>query len=177
MTDPIRLPEEVENFIEEKSRGDRSVALAMKALVSAAHDTGEVPFNDVAIQYRNEHLAMVREAGGDADHEAGRLSLDEVRVHLAKTVLPKLVNEGLIMLPPGGLTSPDAPIRIVDRYWQALGPFRAQIRVRTLGRCSVTSTSRPRYGGPERIPPSRRSRRRAFSRRSVSSSRIGDARL
>jgi len=133
MTDPIRLPEEVENFIEEKSRGDRSVALAMKALVSAAHDTGEVPFNDVAIQYRNEHLAMVREAGGDADHEAGRLSLDEVRVHLAKTVLPKLVNEGLIMLPPGGLTSPDAAIRIVDRYWRALEPFRAQIKGSNVG--------------------------------------------
>ena len=133
MTDPIRLPEEVENFIEEKSRGDRSVALAMKALVSAAHETGEVPFNDVAIQYRNEHLAMVREAGGDADHEAGRLSLDEVRVHLAKTVLPKLVNEGLIMLPPGGLTSPEAPIRIVDRYWRALEPFRAQIKGSNVG--------------------------------------------
>lgn len=133
MTDPIRLPEEVENFIEEKSRGDRSVALAMKALVSAAHETGEVPFNDVAIQYRNEHLAMVRESGGDADHEAGRLSLDEVRIHLAKTVLPKLVNEGLIMLPPGGLTAPDASIRIVDRYWRALEPFRAQIKGSNVG--------------------------------------------
>ncbi len=133
MTDPIRLPEEVENFIDEKSHGDRSVALAMKALVSAAHDTGEVPFNDVAIQYRNEHLAMVREAGGDADHEAGRLSLDEVRFHLAKTVLPKLVNEGLIMLPPGGLTAPDASIRIVDRYWRALEPFRAQIKGSNVG--------------------------------------------
>lgn len=133
MTDPIRLPEEVENFIDEKSHGDRSVALAMKALVSAAHDTGEVPFNDVAIQYRNEHLAMVREAGGDADHEAGRLSLDEVRFHLAKTVLPKLVNEGLIMLPPGGLTAPDASIRIVDRYWRALEPYRAQIKGSNVG--------------------------------------------
>lgn len=133
MTDPIRLPEEVENFIDEKSHGDRSVALAMKALVSAAHDTGEVPFNDVAIQYRNEHLAMVREAGGDADHEAGRLSLDEVRFHLAKTVLPKLVNEGLIMLPPGGLTAHDASIRIVDRYWRALEPFRAQIKGSNVG--------------------------------------------
>jgi len=133
MTDPIRLPKEVANFIEEKSHGDRSVALAMKALVSAARDTGEVPFNDVAIQYRNEHLAMVREAGGDADHEAGRLSLDEVRIHLAKTVLPKLVNEGLIMLPPGGLTSPDAPIRIVDRYWRALEPFRVQIKGSNVG--------------------------------------------
>ena len=129
MTDPIRLPKEVANFIEEKSHGDRSVALAMKALVSAARDTGEVPFNDVAIQYRNEHLAMVREAGGDADHEAGRLSLDEVRIHLAKTVLPKLVNEGLIMLPPGGLTS---PIRLdeTDRLEHARRRLRCDRSVR-----------------------------------------------
>lgn len=133
MTEPIRLPERVEQFIEEKSRGDRSVALAMKALVTAARDTGEAPFNDVAIQYRDEHLAMVREAGGDADHEAGRLSLDEVRGHLAKTVLPRLVNEGLIMLPPGGLTSNDAPIRIVDHYWRALEPFRSEIKASQVG--------------------------------------------
>lgn len=133
MTEPIRLPERVEQFIEEKSRGDRSVALAMKALVTAARDTGEAPFNDVAIQYRDEHLAMVREAGGDADHEAGRLSLDEVRSHLGKTVLPRLVNEGLIMLPPGGLTSNDAPIRIVDHYWRALEPFRSEIKASQVG--------------------------------------------
>lgn len=133
MSEPIRLPEEVEHFIEEKSRGDRSVALAMKALVAAARDTGEAPFNDVAIQYRDEHLAMVREAGGDADHEAGRLSLDEVRAHLAKTVLPRLVNEGLIMLPPGGLTSNDAPVRIVDHYWRALEPFRSEIKASQVG--------------------------------------------
>lgn len=133
MSEPIRLPEEVEHFIEEKSRGDRSVALAMKALVAAARDTGEAPFNDVAIQYRDEHLAMVREAGGDADHEAGRLSLDEVRAHLAKTVLPRLVNEGLIMLPPGGLASNDAPVRIVDHYWRALEPFRSEIKASQVG--------------------------------------------
>ncbi|HXE59561.1 MAG TPA: LPS export ABC transporter ATP-binding protein [Gemmatimonadaceae bacterium] len=133
MSEPIRLPEEVEHFIEEKSRGDRSVALAMKALVAAARDTGEAPFNDIAIQYRDEHLAMVREAGGDADHEAGRLSLDEVRAHLAKTVLPRLVNEGLIMLPPGGLASNDAPVRIVDHYWRALEPFRAEIKASQVG--------------------------------------------
>jgi lipopolysaccharide export system ATP-binding protein len=133
MSEPIRLPDAVERFIEEKSRGDRSVALAMKALVAAAHDTGEVPFNDIAIQYRDEHLAMVREAGGDADHEAGRLSLDEVRSHLAKTVLPRLVNEGLIMLPQSGLLSPDARVRIVDRYWRELEPFRSEIKASTVG--------------------------------------------
>jgi lipopolysaccharide export system ATP-binding protein len=133
MSEPIRLPDAVERFIEEKSRGDRSVALAMKALVAAARDTGEVPFNDIAIQYRDEHLAMVREAGGDADHEAGRLSLDEVRSHLAKTVLPRLVNEGLIMLPQSGLLSPDARVRIVDRYWRELEPFRSDIRASKVG--------------------------------------------
>jgi hypothetical protein len=47
--------------------------------------------------------------------------------------LPRLVNEGLIMLPPAGLTSPDALIRIVDRYWRALEPFRAEIKASQVG--------------------------------------------
>jgi lipopolysaccharide export system ATP-binding protein len=122
-----RLPDEVEQFIEEKARGDRSTALAMHALVTAARDSGDAIFNDVAIHYRDAHLSMVRDAGGDADREAGRLSLDEVRSHLARAVFPRLVDQGLIMVPPDGLKSPDAPIRIVERYWRALEPFRNQI--------------------------------------------------
>jgi len=97
----IQLPPEVEQFIEETARGDRSTALALHALVCAARDSGDVIFNDVAILYRENHLRMLRETGGDADKEAGRLSLDEVRTHLSKTVLPRLVQEGLIILPPG----------------------------------------------------------------------------
>ncbi|HEX6537070.1 MAG TPA: LPS export ABC transporter ATP-binding protein [Gemmatimonadaceae bacterium] len=128
MSDAHRLPPDVERFIEQKARGDRSVALALHSLVCAARDDGDAVFNDVAIHYRDDHIQVVREEGGDAEREAGRLSLDEVRQHLAKAVLPRLVDEGLIILPQGGLASPDARIRIVDRYWKALEPYRAAMR-------------------------------------------------
>jgi lipopolysaccharide export system ATP-binding protein len=122
------LPAAVERFIEEKARGDRSTALALHALVCTARDTGDVVFNDAAIKYRDDHLKMVREAGGDADLEAGRLGLDKVRDHLAKVIFPRLVEDGLVILPQGGLESPDAVIHITERYWKALIPFRAEIR-------------------------------------------------
>jgi lipopolysaccharide export system ATP-binding protein len=123
-----QLPPEVERFIEEKAHGDRSTALALHALVCTARESGDVIFNDVAIHYREDHLKLMREEGGNADLEAGRLSLDEVRQHLAKGVFPRLVQEGLIILPPGGLGSPDAAIHIAERYWRALVPFRAMIQ-------------------------------------------------
>ena len=132
MTEFEQLPPEVERFIQEKARGDRSTALALHALVCTARDSGDVIFNDVAINYRDDHLKMVREEGGDADSEAGRLGLDEVRDHLAKVVFPRLVEDGLIILPPGGLDSPDAAIHIAERYWQALVPFRAMMRRTTV---------------------------------------------
>jgi lipopolysaccharide export system ATP-binding protein len=128
MSESDQLPPEVERFIEEKARGDRSIALAMHALVCTARDDGDAVFNDVAIHYRDDHLKVVREEGGDADREAGRLGLDEVRQHLAKVVLPRLVEDGLIILPPGGLDSPESTIHIAERYWQAIVPFRAMMR-------------------------------------------------
>jgi lipopolysaccharide export system ATP-binding protein len=122
------IPPEIERFIEEKAHGDRSTALALHALLGAARDSGDAIFNDVAIRYREDHLQLLRETGGDADREAGRLSLDEVREHLAKAVFPRLVQEGLIILPPGGLGAPDARIHIAERYWRALEPYRAAMR-------------------------------------------------
>jgi lipopolysaccharide export system ATP-binding protein len=149
-----RIPPEVEHFIEEKARGDRSTALALHALVCAARDSGDVIFNDVAIHYRDDHLKLLREQGGDADREAGRLSLDEVRSHLAKAVLPRLVQQGLIILPPGGLGAPDAAIHIAERYWHLLQPYRAALQqapvqsvLRTTGEHPVI---RP---GVEHAPP------------------------
>jgi lipopolysaccharide export system ATP-binding protein len=122
------LPEPVERFIEQYARGDRSTALALHALVSAARDDGSVPFNDVAIHYRDDHLRMISEEGKDAEQEAGRLGLDEVRAHLRHAVLPRMVDDGLLVLDPRGLEGPDALLRIADRYWRALLPFRVELR-------------------------------------------------
>jgi lipopolysaccharide export system ATP-binding protein len=122
---PLPLP--VQRFVEEHARGDRWTAMALHALICAAHDDGNVLFNDIAIHYRNDYLGMVREEGRDADREAGRLGLDEVREHLARTVLPRLADDGLIVIPPGQISS-DTRITIAASYWTQLAPYRAEIQ-------------------------------------------------
>ena len=96
-----QLPLPVQRFIEEHAHGDRWTAMALHALICAARDDGDVPFNEMAIQYRNDYLGMVRDEGRDADREAGRLGLDEVREHLTRTVLPRLAEDALVKLPSG----------------------------------------------------------------------------
>ena len=122
---PLPLP--VQRFIEEHARGDRWTAMALHALICAANDDGTVVFNDIAIQYRNDYLGMVRDEGRDADREAGRLGLDEVREHLARTVLPRLAQDGLLVLPAGKISG-DSTLSIAGEYWSQLAPFREAIQ-------------------------------------------------
>ena len=138
--------------------------MALHALVCAARDNGDVPFNDMAIQYRNDYLGMVRDEGRDADREAGRLGLDEVREHLARTVLPRLAQDGLVMLPAGqigsdttisiepSLLEPARPISAGDSGLGRGGSAQAHGRARGRARRSAES-------------PARRSRVEAFSKR------------
>ncbi|HJR42198.1 MAG TPA: LPS export ABC transporter ATP-binding protein [Gemmatimonadaceae bacterium] len=122
-----RLPEPVERFIEQYSHGDRFMGLAMYAMLAVARDDGSVPFHEVAIHYRNDYLEMMRALGHDAEREAGRLSLDEVRDYLARSVLPRLASDGLIALPPAPVNTAGATFRIADRYWQEFLPYRAEM--------------------------------------------------
>src|SRR5689334_23793757 len=62
----------------------------------------------------------ISDEGKDAEQEAGRLGLDEVRAHLRHAVLPRMVDDGLLVLDPRGLDGPEALLRIADRYWRAL---------------------------------------------------------
>ena len=122
---PLPLP--VQRFIEGHARGDRWTAMALHALICAARDNGDVVFNDMAIQYRNDYLGMVRDEGRDADREAGRLGLDEVREHLARTVLPRLAEDGLVALPAGQIGN-DTTIAIEPYSWNQLAPHRQAIQ-------------------------------------------------
>src|SRR6185312_1815618 len=122
-----QLPLQVQHFIEEHAHGDKWTAMALHALVCATRDDGQVPFNEMAIQYRNDYLGMVRDEGRDADREAGRLGLDEVREHLTRTVLPALAHDGLVRLPAGQIGS-DTNIGIEPEYWSQLAPFRQAIQ-------------------------------------------------
>ena len=124
MTGGPRIPRELEEFFAAHSQGDRSTVLALYALICAARDNGEALFNDVAVHYRTDYLKLLREEGRDAEREAGRLSLDEVREHLAQAVFPRLATEGLVTLPAGGLTSPDSVLGVDSRHWPQLRVIR-----------------------------------------------------
>src|SRR3954468_11028449 len=100
MTGPIPSPR-IQMLIDRLARGDRSTALALHAIITAADADGCASLDDVAVTYRGDHLAAQRAAGRDAEREAGELSMDRVRSHLATSVLLRLVSEGLIELPAG----------------------------------------------------------------------------
>lgn len=126
-TPPGGPADRVRELVERFSHGDRSTALALHALISAADDGGCSDFNRAAVVYRDDHLASLRAAGRDAEREAGRLSLDEVRDHLAHSVLPRLAGQGVIVLPPEGLGAPDALIQIADRVWREVAATRREL--------------------------------------------------
>ena len=125
MTEPNR-PLRSRDLLDHAKR-DRSVALALHALIIAADAQGCSDFSQAAVIYRDDHLAAMRADGRDAEREAGRLSLDEVRKHLAASVLPRLVSDGVIILPQSGLNAPDAKIRITDAYWRDIQAIRRDL--------------------------------------------------
>lgn len=104
--------------------GDRSTSLALLAVVRSADARGSATFNDVAARYRVDYLAQLRLEGRDAEREAGRLSLDEVRTHLARGVLPRLAASGAIVLPVEGLRAPDQRISVSADLWSRVSSSR-----------------------------------------------------
>ena len=113
--------------LDQLARSDRSAALALHALLSVATEAGRADFNDAAKVYRDDHLAALRATGKDAEREAGRLSLDEVRAHLAESVLPRLAGSGLVSVPAEGLMAPDAAVRIAPEVWAFVQERREEV--------------------------------------------------
>jgi lipopolysaccharide export system ATP-binding protein len=120
------VPPRVRAILEHLTSGDRSIALALHALLSGANDAGVVEFNAAAVTYRDDYLAALRASGKDDLREAGRLSLDEVRQHLSQSVLPRLAAEGLIVLPAPPLTD-QSVIRFADNLWQEIVAARNEV--------------------------------------------------
>ena len=97
----------------------------------------------------------------DAEREAGELSMDQVRQHLAHSVLPRLASEGVIVLPPGGLQSPDAPHpRSPNASGAEIGGVRSRGRRRAPSRPASTARTRPPRAPRRPRPPSARERAR-----------------
>lgn len=125
MTAPI-YSDVIASLLAHAAGDERSSVLALEALVRCADAGGAATLNDIAIGYRDEYLRTLREEGKDAPREAGRLSLDEVRAYIRQWVLPRLAEQGLIVVPPGDVGD-YTRIRVSDRLWQDVSPLRAQV--------------------------------------------------
>jgi lipopolysaccharide export system ATP-binding protein len=124
MTDP-RVTREVSQLVERVARGDRSMSLALHAILSAADDRGLAVVDEVVVLYRDDHLTDLREAGKDAEREAGRLSLDEVRLNLT-TVLARLAGDGIVTV-LGDPATPEARVQVSEALWKEIRPSRTEV--------------------------------------------------
>ena len=100
----------------EMARIDRSVAQAMAALIEGADESGTCTLNVLASQFRETHLGQ--------DH----LGLDEVREYLMASLLPRLEQEGLLVLPSDRRHGdPDLPIEVSPALWEVVGSDRVAV--------------------------------------------------
>jgi lipopolysaccharide export system ATP-binding protein len=111
-------------MLEETAKGDRSIALTLLAILRSANAKGSALLSDVVVRYREEHLDSLRAEGKNAEHEAGRLSLDEVRGHLIGSTLPRLAADDIVALPRGGMDAPEARVKFSAPAWERFGPLR-----------------------------------------------------
>jgi len=99
----------------------------MNALFAASDAAGVARFDEVAVLYREDYLLLERAAGRDAERTAGELSLDQVRSHLRDTLLPRLVADGVVTLPVGGLDQPGAKVLVLPGVWEHVKDRREQV--------------------------------------------------
>ena len=113
-------------LVDRVTRGDRSLALALRALLDVADGSGSAPFDDVAVAYRDDYLAARRADGRDAEREAGELSMDQVRAHLAASVIPRLRSEQVVSA-PAELLAPGAMIQLAPALWAEVQGMRGEV--------------------------------------------------
>ena len=120
---PLRVREIISNL----SGDERSMSIALAAIIREADLSGNAPFHNVVIRYRDEFLRVLRTEGKDAEREAGRLGLDEVESYLKASILPRLVGDGVIKPIDGEAESTDVRIQLADSLWREIEPNKREI--------------------------------------------------
>jgi lipopolysaccharide export system ATP-binding protein len=145
MSDGNQLPESVRALLSGASQNDRLDGFALDAIVRAADDNGVARVRDIAANYRNDYLRLLRTKGVDAEREAGRLGQDEVRSYLAASSLPRLAEAGIILPLDGDLESDSAAVRIAPALWKDIAPHRSEFAetMRETGEHSRLALSTP----------------------------------
>jgi lipopolysaccharide export system ATP-binding protein len=124
---PGPLPDSLRSVLERAAGGDRYAAFALHALVSEADASGMATLDRVAIRVRDDHLESMRAQGLDAEREAGRLGLDEVRTFLASSVLPRLTSQGAVQFPVILDGDSQPRVKFAAPIWTEIAPARADI--------------------------------------------------
>ena len=127
MTNP-EIPNRLRALVTQLAAGDRSTVLAFHSIVRVANADGVARLDDVALHYREDHLAAVRADGRNVERAAGELGLDDVRANLLNSVLPRLSGGGLIRvaLHWNGAEG-DTTITILPELWQEVRPHRDRV--------------------------------------------------
>jgi lipopolysaccharide export system ATP-binding protein len=141
----VNLPESFRTLLDSSSQTDRLDGLALHAIVRAADPEGAARIRDIAANYRDDYLRALRVKGLDAGREAGRLGQDEVRAYLASSILPRLVESGVLLPLDGDVESDNATVRISPNLWKDIAPRRAEFAeaMRETGEHSRLALSTP----------------------------------
>jgi lipopolysaccharide export system ATP-binding protein len=145
VTPDFALPESIRSLLDSSSQAERLDGLALHAIVRAADSNGVAMIRDTAANYRDDYLRALRAKGLDAGREAGRLGQDEVRAYLAASVLPRLVEVGVLLPLTGDIESDNAAVRISPVLWKDIAPRRAEFAeaMRETGEHSRLALSTP----------------------------------
>jgi lipopolysaccharide export system ATP-binding protein len=145
MSEGNQLPESVRALLVGLSQNDRLDGFALHAIVRAADENGAARIRDVAANYRNDYLRLLRAKGLDAQREAGRLGQDEVRAYLVTSSLPRLADVAIILPLDGDVESDAATVRIAPAIWKDIAPHRSEFAeaMRETGEHSRLALSTP----------------------------------
>jgi lipopolysaccharide export system ATP-binding protein len=135
----------VREIIRNLSGDERSMSIALGAIIREADLSGSAPFHNVVIRYRDEFLRVLRTEGTDAEREAGRLGLDEVESYLKASILPRLVGDGVIKASDDDPVTPDLKIQLVETLWREIEPNKREIAevFRHTGEYSAIEAQKP----------------------------------
>ncbi len=121
------LSPRIRDVVRQLSGEERSIEIALGAIISAADDSGSARFQDVVVRYRDQYLRALRAEGRDAEREAGRLGLDEVRSYLADSIIPRLIGSGALVPPAPDPDDVDARVKMSESLWREVAPNKAEI--------------------------------------------------
>ncbi len=120
------FPPRIREIISKLSGDERSMSIALGAIITEADATGSASFHKVVIRYRDEFLRSLRAEGRDAEREAGRLGLDEVEAYLAGSIVPRMVGDGIVQPLDPDSELADVRLQISEPVWLEIGPNKGE---------------------------------------------------